>query len=159
MSIGQEVCVDASVAVKVVVTEPDSDKADALFSEWANEGTQLIAPAFFEVETDSILRQKVALRKELTPEQAEAVFATLQTLPIHQMAVLGQRQRAWEIATTYGFATVYDATYLALAEVRRWVGCDEEHAQIGSRRATKRQPPPATASPPLQCPSRIWPAK
>jgi len=31
MNSGQEVCVDASVAVKVVVPEPDSDKADALF--------------------------------------------------------------------------------------------------------------------------------
>lgn len=121
MSPAQEVCVDASLAVKVVVTEPDSDKADALFDEWANEGKQLIAPAFFGVETDSILRQKVALRKELTPEQAEAAFAKLQTLPIQQIAVLGQRQRAWEMAAAYGFATVYDATYLALAELR---GCE-----------------------------------
>ena len=117
----QEVCVDASLAVKVVVTEPDSDKADALFDAWASEGRQLIAPAFFEVETDSILRQKVALRKELTLEQAEAAFAKLQTLPIQQMAILGQRQRAWEVAAAYGFATVYDATYLALAELR---GCE-----------------------------------
>jgi len=108
MSPTQEVCVDASLAMKVVVTEPGSDKADALFDAWANEGKQLIAPAFFEVETDSILRQKVALRKELTPEQAEAAFAKLRTLPIQQIAVLGQRQRAWEMAADYGFATVYD---------------------------------------------------
>jgi antitoxin ParD1/3/4 len=109
--------VDASVAVKVVVTELDSDKPDAWFDDWAHEGKQLIAPAFFEVETDSLLRQKTALRQELTPEQAEAAFAKLQTLPIQQMAVLGQRQRAWEVAAVYGFATVYDATYLALAEL------------------------------------------
>jgi predicted nucleic acid-binding protein len=31
------------------------------------------------------------------------------------------RERAWEIATAFGFATVYDATYLALAELR---GCE-----------------------------------
>jgi len=113
--------VDASLAVQVVVTEPDSDKADALFDEWANEGRQLIAPAFFAVETDSILRQKVTLRKGLTPEQAEAAFAKLQTLPSQQTAVLGQRQRAWEVAVAYSFATIYDATYLALAELR---GCE-----------------------------------
>jgi predicted nucleic acid-binding protein len=35
--------------------------------------------------------------------------------------MLGQRQRAWEVAAVYGFATVYDATYLALAELR---GCE-----------------------------------
>jgi predicted nucleic acid-binding protein len=51
MSSAREVCVDASLAVKVVVTEPDNDKADTLFDEWANEGALLIAPAFFMVET------------------------------------------------------------------------------------------------------------
>jgi predicted nucleic acid-binding protein len=121
MSPATEVCVDASLAVKVVVPESDSDKADALFDEWAKEGKQLIAPAFFEVETDSILRQKVALRKELTLEQAGAAFAKLQALPIQQIRMQGQRQRAWEIATEFAFATVYDATYLALAELR---GCE-----------------------------------
>ena len=121
MSPAEEVCVDASLAVKVVVTEPGSDKADALFEQWSNEGKQLIAPAFFDVETDSILRQKVILRRELTPAQAEAALATLQALPVQQISVPGQRQRAWEIATTFGFATVYDTTYLALAELR---GCE-----------------------------------
>jgi predicted nucleic acid-binding protein len=114
------VCVDASLAIKVVVKEPDSDKADALFAQWSNEGTHLIAPAFFDVETDSILRQKVILRQELTPAQAEAAFTALQTLPIRQLTVPAQRQRAWHIATEFGLATVYDATYLALAELQ---GC------------------------------------
>jgi hypothetical protein len=41
-----EVCVDASVAVKVVGAESDSDRADALFSEWIREGKGLIAPLF-----------------------------------------------------------------------------------------------------------------
>jgi predicted nucleic acid-binding protein len=117
----QEVCVDASIAVKVVVTEPDSDKADALFDEWANNGTRLIAPAFFDVETDSILRQKVMLRREMQPEQAEMAWAKLQNMPIQQLSVVGQRQRAWEISIDLGLATVYDATYLALAELR---GCE-----------------------------------
>jgi len=76
-----EVCVDASLAIKVVVPEAGSDKADALFDQWANDETQLIAPAFFEVETDSILRQKVSLRQELTLEQAQRAFASLQGSP------------------------------------------------------------------------------
>jgi predicted nucleic acid-binding protein len=121
MSSTTEVCEDASLAVKVAVTEPDSDKADALFDEWANTSQQLVAPAFFEVETDSILRQKVVLRRELTPEQAETAFAKLQALPIQQVSMSEQRQRAWQIATQCGFATVYDATYLALAEL---CGCE-----------------------------------
>jgi predicted nucleic acid-binding protein len=120
MTLAAYVCVDASLAIKVVVREPDSDKADALFAQWSNEGTHLIAPAFFDVETDSILRQKVILRQDLTPAQAEAAFIVLQALPIRQLTVPAQRQRAWQIATEFGFATVYDATYLALAELQ---GC------------------------------------
>jgi predicted nucleic acid-binding protein len=121
MSAAGEVCVDASLAVKVVVAEPDSDKADALFAHFANEGTRLIAPVFFAVETDSILRQKLVVRKELTPEQAEASFAKLVSLPIQLISAPTQRQRAWELASKFNFATVYDATYLALAEL---MGCE-----------------------------------
>lgn len=121
MSPAQEVCVDASLAVQVVVTEPDSNKAHALFDAWATAGKQRIAPAFFDVEADSMLRHKVMLRKELTPEQASSAFAQLQALPMQQCSVPGQRQRAWEIAADFGFATVYDATSLALAELR---GCE-----------------------------------
>ena len=81
----------------------DGGQADALFDRWANQDKQLIAPAFFEVETDSILRQKVALlRNELTAEQAEAAFARLQGLPIQQVSESGaegkgveDRHRIW----------------------------------------------------------------
>ena len=96
-----EVCVDASLAIKVVVPEVGSDKADALFTQWASEDTQLIAPVFFEVETDSILRQKVSLRRELTVDQAQRAFASLQGLPINTTHSPGQRERAWEIAREF----------------------------------------------------------
>src|SRR5713101_5371278 len=119
MSAAGEVCIDASIAVKVVVAEPDSDKADELFTHFADQGTRLIAPVFFAAETDSILRQKVIVRRELTPEQAEASFAKLVALPIQLVSVPAQRQRAWELASEFKFATVYDATYLALAELTR----------------------------------------
>ncbi|MBM4083531.1 MAG: type II toxin-antitoxin system VapC family toxin [Planctomycetes bacterium] len=121
MNAAKEVCVDASLAVKVVTPEPDSDRADALFDEWASAGKQLIAPSLFEVEADSILRQKAVLRKELTAEQAQTAFAELRALPIKPMSLPGQRERAWELAAEFGLATVYDATYLALAELR---GCE-----------------------------------
>jgi predicted nucleic acid-binding protein len=113
-----EVCVDASLAIKVVVPEAGSEKADALFTQWASEETQLIAPVFFEVETDSILRQKLTLRRELTVDQAQRAFASLQGLPIRTLHSPEQRERAWEIARDFQFPTVYDATYLALADLR-----------------------------------------
>jgi len=105
-----EVCVDASLAIKVVVPEAGSEKADALFDQWANDEIQLIAPVFFEVETDSILRQKLLLRRELTMEQAQRAFASLQALPITTTHFSQQREPAWEIAREFQFPTVYDAT-------------------------------------------------
>jgi len=98
-----EVCVDVSLAIKVVVPEAGSDWADALFNQWADEETQLIAPMFFEVETDSILRQKASLRRELTADQAQRAFASLRALPIKTRHSAEQRDRAWEIASEFQF--------------------------------------------------------
>ncbi|HKN82457.1 MAG TPA: type II toxin-antitoxin system VapC family toxin [Pyrinomonadaceae bacterium] len=131
-----EVCVDASLTIKVVVTEAGSDKADALFDQWASEETQLIAPVFFEVETDSILRQKASLRRELTADQAQRAFASLRALPIKTKHSAEQRERAWEIAREFQFPTVYDATYLALAELRRcefWTADEKLFKQVRSK--------------------------
>ena len=128
-----EVCVDASLAIKVVIPEVGSDKADALFEKWASEEKQLIAPVFFEVETDSILRQKVSLRHELTADQAERAFASLQALPIKTLHSEQQRERAWEIASEFRFPTVYDATYLALAELHQcefWTADEKLFKQV-----------------------------
>jgi len=130
-----EVCVDASLAIKVVVTEAGSDKADALFDQWASEEIQLIAPVFFEVETDSILRQKASLRRELTADQAQRAFVSLRELPIKTKHSVEQRERAWEIAREFQFPTVYDATYLALAELSKcdfWTA-DEKLFQTSQR--------------------------
>ena len=112
-----EVCVDASLAIKVVVPEAGSDKEDALFDQWASEEIQLIAPVFFEVETDSILRQKVSLRQELSADEAQRAFTSLRALPIKTRHSPEQRERAWEIASEFQLPTVYDATYLALAQL------------------------------------------
>ena len=131
-----EVCVDASLAIKVVVPEAESDKADALFDRWAGEGIQLIAPVFFEVETDSILRQKVSLRQELTVAQAQRAFASLQGLPIKTTHSREQRERAWEIAREFRFPTVYDATYLALADLRQcefWTADEKLFKQVRNK--------------------------
>ena len=130
-----EVCVDASVAIKVVVPESGSDLADALFNQWASEEIQLIAPVFFEVETDSILRQKTSLRRELTADQAQRAFASLRALPIKTKHSAEQRERAWEMAREFQFPTVYDATYLALAELSQcefWTA-DEKVVQAGKK--------------------------
>src|SRR5438552_2987711 len=99
----EEVCVDAGVAIKVVTEESDFELADALFEQWANHDVQIIAPLFFEVEVDSILSQKIVLRRELTAEQGEIVFQRVLRLDVKRIIVPGQRERAWEIARVFNF--------------------------------------------------------
>jgi predicted nucleic acid-binding protein len=100
------------------------------------EEVQLIAPVFFEVETDSILRQKASLRRELTADQAQRAFASLRALPIKTRHSAEQRERAWEIASEFQFPTVYDATYLALAELSQcefWTADEKLFKQVRNK--------------------------
>lgn len=116
-----EVCVDANLVVKLVSQEPDSDPADALFAAWQEQSTRLIAPPFLPIEVDSVLRQKVMLRQELTIEQARTCFAAACQVPVELLSLPGQRELAWSLAEELRLPHVYDTTYLALAELR---GCE-----------------------------------
>jgi predicted nucleic acid-binding protein len=110
------VCIDANVAVALVVTEPLSARADALFLEWKTNRVEILMPAFGAAEADSVIRHKVK-RKEMTAEMGEIAFQAVFRLPIH-FDPTDYRQRAWALATQFDFDTVYDAVYLALAEQR-----------------------------------------
>lgn len=132
----REVVVDANVVIKRVVPEPLSDKAQALFSQWEQTALSVIAPAFFLAEVDSILRQKVVAKKELTRAQAELAWEQLQAFPVELIDVLPQRKRAWEISIELQHAHVYDAVYLALAEAR---GCEFWTADERLVNATKKR--------------------
>jgi len=116
-----EVCVDACLVVKLVSQEPNSNLADTLFATWRRQSTRLIAPPFLPVEVDSVLRQKVTLRRELTIEQAQTCLAAACQVPIELLSLPGQRELAWSLAEELQFPHVYDTTYLALAELR---GCE-----------------------------------
>jgi predicted nucleic acid-binding protein len=112
-----QVCVDAGLLVKFITPEADSSLVEALFTQWENDDVEMIAPSFASAEVDSVLRQKV-VRSELTAEIAEKAFRVALQLPITFDLAEDCRERAWEIAKTLGFPTVYDSVYLALAEKR-----------------------------------------
>ncbi|KKM10891.1 hypothetical protein SY88_11400 [Clostridiales bacterium PH28_bin88] len=117
----KEVCVDACLILKLVLNETDSDLAEALFAKWQEEGVKLIAPVFYPVEVDSVIRKKASLASgadRITPEQADAAFEALQAIPVKTIHEPGQRKRAWELARDLGLPVVYDSHYLALAELR-----------------------------------------
>ncbi len=114
------ICVDASLALKLVLAESESDAAQAEWQSWLQAGVEIVAPDLFIYETVSVLRNRV-YRREITPSEADEGFRVLTTLDIRFYEPAGIRQAAWELARRFNRPTVYDAFYLALAQEQ---GCE-----------------------------------
>lgn len=109
------ICVDASLALKLVLPEPDSDQAAVEWQNWVRSGVEIATPYLFIYETSSVLRNRV-YRKELTHKEADEALSILAGLGItylHPPAIL---QSAWELARRFNRPTAYDCFYLALAQ-------------------------------------------
>lgn len=115
------VCVDASVAVQIVTREDHSRQADALWTDWLRRGLRPIAPPFFPYEVCSVLRQKAALRRELTPQEEQEALDLFLSLDISILSPHGHLQTARDLAAEFALPTVYDTAYLALARIEK---CD-----------------------------------
>src|SRR5436305_3721665 len=97
----------ASVAVKWVVREPDSDAATALRSE------QLIAPVLWLAEASNVLWRRVRIG-DITADEARARLSELLKAPVASFAMEPHLDRALQLATEMGHP-IYDCIYLALA--------------------------------------------
>jgi predicted nucleic acid-binding protein len=118
-TVASKVCVDASLALKLVFSEADSDQAEAVWQNWIRSGIEVEAPFLFIYETTSVLRNRV-YRREITQSEAEEALAILAGLRITYLHPPALRQAAWELARRFDCPTVYDSFYLALAELE---GC------------------------------------
>lgn len=110
------VCVDASLAVKLLVQELHSDRAACLWRGWIEEGVERVVPSFFPFEVTSTVRGK-CVRRQLTEEEAEEafnIFAALDFVVLEPNALL---REAWDMAKELGLPTLYDTAYLALAKL------------------------------------------
>ena len=110
------VVVDASVAIKWFVKEEDSDNATALARYWADEGTRLAAPFLMPFEVANALHRRVA-RGELEVGGAADLMQDLMSIGIEFYESSGLYGRALELASLLGQGAVYDAHYLALAQI------------------------------------------
>lgn len=110
-----QVCIDANLVLKLVLHEPDSPLAEALWTEWLASGVQICAPVLLEFETTSVLRNKV-YRERITPQQGEEAFHTIRALDITILHPGGLLDMAWELAKRFNRPAAYDSTYLALAQ-------------------------------------------
>ena len=108
MSPGERLVIDASVAVKWVVAEPDSDRAELLLDHG------LVAPDLLFAECANILWKKVR-RGELTKGEADVAAKTLEQADIILVSTRSYLALATAIAVELAHPA-YDAMNLALAE-------------------------------------------
>ena len=114
------VVVDASLAVKWLVEEGDSDTADELLESWEGQDTRVAAPHLMPFEVANALHRRV-VQGELTVETAVDLIDSLfsSRLELHETPHL--HGRALELASRLDQGAAYDSHYLALAER---LGCD-----------------------------------
>lgn len=105
--------IDASVAIKWVVTEEGSSDAVALLS-----GAPLCAPDLMMAECANILWKKVA-RGELSAQVATLAARALEhaAVELHPMRALIERATQLAIDLDH---PAYDCIYLALAQANGW---------------------------------------
>ncbi|HEU0155826.1 MAG TPA: type II toxin-antitoxin system VapC family toxin, partial [Stellaceae bacterium] len=101
------VVVDASIALKWVLDEPDSVAAAALQSE------ELIAPILWLTEAANAL-WRYFRSGQITAEEADVRLSALTNAPVASFPVEPHLRSALRLATEIGHP-VYDCLYLALA--------------------------------------------
>ena len=116
-----ELCIDASVVVKLVLKgEAHRVTARRLLRDSIVNNVTLIAPPLFESEVDTVIRKRIHDGR-LSLSDAKRVFAGLDKVTVQLVMHPHLRRRAREIAEQFNLRTVYDATYAALADLR---GCE-----------------------------------
>ena len=115
MGVSGSVVVDASLAVKWLVEEDDSDKAHALLQSWVIRDVTRIAPYLLPFEVANALHRRV-LRGELNVEQCTRMMARLLESRLELHHPPGLHARALHLASQLRQGAAYDAHYLALAE-------------------------------------------
>jgi predicted nucleic acid-binding protein len=103
------IVVDASVLAPALADDgPDGDRARERL-----RGERLAAPALVDLEVLSVFR-RAALAGGLDERRAGQAIADVRALPLRRAPHASLLSRVWELRDN---ATVYDAAYLALAEL------------------------------------------
>jgi len=107
--------VDASVGIKLFLSEKGSEQADKLFDRLAQQpAIQFYVPDLFYVECTNIL-WKYVRSYDYPPENARQDVADLQALRMQIVSTADLIRPALELALAYDI-TAYDASYAALAQ-------------------------------------------
>ena len=98
--------IDAGVAIRLVTDEVQ-----------VAAGHELLAPTLLRSQTLSALHEAVQ-RGDLPADVARDRLARIGRLPIRLLGDGVLRRRAWDIAQRLGWASTYDAEYVALTQLQ-----------------------------------------
>jgi predicted nucleic acid-binding protein len=114
------VCIDASLAAKWVLDEPDSRQAlDFYLAQRSIEAT-FLSPAFMPIEVTNAIHRRV-VRGMLTPDEGDRLMALFLEFSVELASPDGLHQAAMALARVFSLPAVYDMHYVALAQI---VGCE-----------------------------------
>jgi predicted nucleic acid-binding protein len=108
-------CVDASLVVKIVVEEPYSSHARALWRAWQSEGRDITAPPLLRYELTSVLRKHVT-RGFRTAEESRQALERALALDIQCREPPNFHLRALDMADRLERPVACDTHYLVLAQ-------------------------------------------
>lgn len=114
------VVVDASLAVKWVITEIHTPEAVHLLADWEQRTVRRLAPSWFVAEVANVLFKGVR-RQAMTVPVARLAGRRIARTAVLRPVSLRLAERAIELADHLGLPATHDALYLALAERE---GCD-----------------------------------
>jgi len=98
--------VDSSVVLHLVGEEVE-----------VGDAHKLLAPTLLRSQTLSVLHEAVQ-RGELPADVARERLARIGRIPIRLLGDAVLRRRAWELADQLGWASTYDAEYIALTQLQ-----------------------------------------
>ncbi len=109
------ICLDASVAVKLVVDEDESDRALALLARIERSGDAWVVPALFFAEVTNVMHRKFRAGL-LSVDEARSAVGRMLALPIGTVHDAALYDTALLLAVRFGLPAAYDAIYLALCQ-------------------------------------------
>lgn len=116
----EQVCVDASVILSILLKDQLASAAVGLWNRWIEQDVDLVSAPLFFAEVTSVLREGVYFER-LKPEDGEEAFRAFSVLDINLAPAAELQPLAWELAKRFNRPRAYDAQYLAAA---RYFDCE-----------------------------------
>ena len=129
------IAVDASVAAQWLFAEEHSTQADELLRAALQRAEPLVTPPLLPIEVANIIRQRLR-RRQLQLGAARTLLAQFLAVPISLQVPQGLYDRALVLADEYALPAIYDAHYVALAEllkVELWTADQRLLRTLGNR--------------------------